>query len=87
MDMGEQIFTDAVNHLQEELMETLKESFENMIQQVIQGLIEQIIESIAMMAIGQTITAAIGAYTPLLVIAKNVVGVINDLLDALNLGL
>jgi hypothetical protein len=45
MDMGEQIFTDAINHLQEELMETLKQSFEDMIQQVIQGLIEQIIES------------------------------------------
>jgi hypothetical protein len=58
-----------------------------MIQQVIQGLIEQVIESIVMMGIGQTITAALGAYTPLLVIAKNVVGVINDLLDALNLGL
>ena len=87
MDMGTEIFSNAVEHLQEELMETLKESFENMIQQVIQGLIEQIIESIAMMTIGQTITAALGAYTPLLVIAKNVVSVINDLLDALNLGL
>ena len=61
--------------------------FDENIQQVIQGLIEQIIESITMMGVGQTITTALGAYTPLLVIAKNVVGVINDLLDALNLGL
>ena len=87
MDMGAEIFSNAVDHMQEELMETLKQSFEDMIQQVIQGLIEQIIESIMMMGIGQTITAALAAYTPFLVIAKNVVGVINDLLDALNLGL
>jgi ABC-type transporter Mla subunit MlaD len=87
MDMGKDILSSAVDHMQDELMETLKQSFEDMIQQVIQGLIEQIIESIVMMTVGETVTAALGAYTPVLVVCKDVVGVINDLLDALNLGL
>ena len=49
-------------------------------------LIQEIIESIVTMVAGQAITAVVAEFVPILVICKDVVEVIDKLLDILNCG-
>jgi len=84
--MGKQILEDAVNNIKDELMQQLEDAFKEMIEEFVRELIEDVIESIVMMGVGQAITTALAPYVPILAACKAIVGVINDLLDALNLG-
>jgi hypothetical protein len=86
MEAGAQIFSEMVSHCTEEIKDALVQAIEKAVGDVIQQLVEEIVEQITMMTAGAAITAAIAEFVPLLVAAKNVCGVINDLLEVMNLG-
>jgi len=86
MESGAQIFQEMVEHCTDAVKDALVEAIEDAITSVIEQLVQELVEQVVQMGVGATITGAIAPYVPLLVAAKNVCGVINDLLEVMNLG-
>jgi len=84
VQQGEQIITDTIQFVEQEVMQRLAQEFEKIIVDAVEALIEDFVESIAMMTLGSAITAAVSPFVPEIAAAKTAVTAINDLLDALN---
>jgi len=86
MEVGEQIFSEMVQHCTEAVKDALVEAIEQAISDVIQQLVEELVEQITTMVAGATLTGVIAEFVPALIICKNIANVINELLEIMNFG-
>ena len=85
-EVGQQIFSEMVDHCTTAVKDALVEAIEQAISDVIQQLVEELVEQIATMAAGAALTGTIATFVPALIICKNIANVINELLEIMNFG-
>lgn len=84
IDNGGQILADVAGQVVQDFTSSVRDAVQDAIENFIKELVKEIATNIAMLNIGAATTSAMSPYVPPLAVAKNVVGAINDLLDALN---
>ena len=84
VENGGQIMADVAQQVVQDFTSSVQDAVKDAIENFISELLKEIATNIAMLNVGAATTSAMSPYVPPLAVAKNVVGAINDLLDALN---
>ncbi|MGI8908214.1 MAG: hypothetical protein ACR2IE_17210 [Candidatus Sumerlaeaceae bacterium] len=87
LSSGEQILTDLVETVKDEIMEALKEAFEKMIEEVVTAIVEEIAENSIILAVGSACTGVLAPYIPVLAVAEKILEAFNLILEALSFGM
>lgn len=83
-DAASDVFSSVMEHITTDAIERIVDAVESLVREFLETLIADLVESLVLMNVGASTTAALSPFLPQLVVAKNVVETINDLLDALN---